>query len=305
MKKVISIIILSSSLSFCLISFSQTSDDYQEMVDSLENVKASLGNQIIKIENQIKEIKELKNEVWILEQNGQQFVFIRDGEFYDKSYSGYSEVAKAKKGTKVILIEKSSKYFWKINYNGDEYFAKHRWLIANTELEKKIKEKMIADSLAIVNTKPMVFFRDACLYKEPYLFEECKRVSKGTHILLVKTINKVVDSYVIYQDSIFYTRSDNIETLEKYQVRLAGIEKARKASISAKEEMIKKFGTKDTQRILDKKIWIGMTKEMLKLSWGTPDDINRTVTSYKVSEQWVYGTQYVYIDDGIVTAWQD
>ena len=33
---------------------------------------------------------------------------------------------------------------------------------------------------------------------------------------------------------------------------------------------------------------IGMTKEMCRLSWGEPKDINRTITKYSTSEQWVY-----------------
>lgn len=52
---------------------------------------------------------------------------------------------------------------------------------------------------------------------------------------------------------------------------------------------------------------IGMTAEEVKNSrWGKPDDINRTITAYGVSEQWVYDIYgYVYLDDGIVTAIQD
>jgi hypothetical protein len=53
--------------------------------------------------------------------------------------------------------------------------------------------------------------------------------------------------------------------------------------------------------------WVqkGMTAEQLRASWGGPEDINRTVTSFGVSEQWVYGDSYVYLDEGVVTAWQN
>ena len=51
------------------------------------------------------------------------------------------------------------------------------------------------------------------------------------------------------------------------------------------------------------KIMIGMTKSEVLRAWGKPDDINRTVgEGYGTSEQWVYGHQYVYIDNGVVTA---
>ena len=52
----------------------------------------------------------------------------------------------------------------------------------------------------------------------------------------------------------------------------------------------------------------GMTAEQLIESWGRPEDINRTVTSLGVSEQWVYNSPYgpyVYLDGGVVTSWQD
>ncbi len=49
-----------------------------------------------------------------------------------------------------------------------------------------------------------------------------------------------------------------------------------------------------------------MTSKQVMLSWGKPEDINRTVTTYGTSEQWVYGMgTYVYFDDGICTSFQN
>ncbi|WP_018887772.1 zinc-ribbon domain-containing protein [Paenibacillus massiliensis] len=55
---------------------------------------------------------------------------------------------------------------------------------------------------------------------------------------------------------------------------------------------------------------IGMTaSEVRESSWGEPSDINRTTTSFGVSEQWVYsnysGYRFIYLDDGIVTSIQE
>lgn len=66
----------------------------------------------------------------------------------------------------------------------------------------------------------------------------------------------------------------------------------------------KKFGNENWQRILDGKVKIGMTKEMCELSWGKPKSINRTIVSGKISEQWVYSENYLYFDNGIMTAMQ-
>ena len=58
------------------------------------------------------------------------------------------------------------------------------------------------------------------------------------------------------------------------------------------------------------KVSIGMRVEFAIYSWGFPDDYNSTNTSFGTSMQWVYGdpikrAQYVYIDNGVVTATQD
>lgn len=58
-------------------------------------------------------------------------------------------------------------------------------------------------------------------------------------------------------------------------------------------------------KILDGKISIGMTKEQAIVSWGNPKDINRTVVGSGVHEQWVYGSQFLYFDNGILTSFQD
>lgn len=66
------------------------------------------------------------------------------------------------------------------------------------------------------------------------------------------------------------------------------------------------------QRMAEEKIWIGMEKNQLYLSWGVPSDKNNTVGSWGVHTQWVYGDfgPYVYLegkdeDSLVVTSWQD
>lgn len=63
---------------------------------------------------------------------------------------------------------------------------------------------------------------------------------------------------------------------------------------------LRKFGQKYMYLILQGKISVGMTAEMLKLSWGEPKNINRS--SYG-DDQWVYDDQYVYLKNGVITAW--
>ena len=65
-----------------------------------------------------------------------------------------------------------------------------------------------------------------------------------------------------------------------------------------------RFGLDIWNTILQGKVRIGMTKEMCRLSWGDPEKINETITAGKKSEQWVYTDNYIYFDNGKVTAIQ-
>ena len=51
---------------------------------------------------------------------------------------------------------------------------------------------------------------------------------------------------------------------------------------------------------------IGMTAEQVRAAWGKPGHINSTIYRSGTHEQWVYrDSQYVYLEDGVVTSLQD
>jgi hypothetical protein len=83
-------------------------------------------------------------------------------------------------------------------------------------------------------------------------------------------------------------------------------QKAQVNRATRRKALMAKYGDKAAvEAILARKIYIGMTREMVLDSWGKPDDINKTTHSFGVHEQWVYGIgQYVYLEDGIVTTIQ-
>ena len=50
---------------------------------------------------------------------------------------------------------------------------------------------------------------------------------------------------------------------------------------------------------------IGFSTIELICAWGQPQYVNKTVTKYSVTEQFVYGSgTYVYLENGKVNAWQ-
>ena len=73
-----------------------------------------------------------------------------------------------------------------------------------------------------------------------------------------------------------------------------------------REKYYKKYGSETGEKITKRTIWIGMTEEMLIDSWGKPKEINSTVTRYSHRKQYVYSSnQYVYVENGVVDAWQN
>ncbi len=75
---------------------------------------------------------------------------------------------------------------------------------------------------------------------------------------------------------------------------------------------IKEFVEKNSQyksfmkTAVEQKISMGMPEELVVLSWGKPQRVNTTVTKRRVHKQMVYGRRnYVYLDNGVVTSWQN
>jgi len=64
------------------------------------------------------------------------------------------------------------------------------------------------------------------------------------------------------------------------------------------------------QLVRDHKLKVGMTKEMVLLSWGNPDDI-RPQSLKNVQEKWIYSTSrldknaYAYFKNDILTGWEE
>ncbi|NGO40424.1 hypothetical protein G4L39_13635 [Limisphaera ngatamarikiensis] len=57
--------------------------------------------------------------------------------------------------------------------------------------------------------------------------------------------------------------------------------------------------------VLEGSIIIGMSSDDVRASWGDPDKVNRTVGTFGVHEQWIYGDTYLYFEDGVLKSWQD
>lgn len=81
------------------------------------------------------------------------------------------------------------------------------------------------------------------------------------------------------------------------------------------DKLVAKYGKTNAKLIVQKKVKLGWTPEMLIESIGRPSDVNRSIGSWGTHEQWVYReylsefheyvTEYYYFENGILTAIQD
>ena len=101
-----------------------------------------------------------------------------------------------------------------------------------------------------------------------------------------------------------------IEKLTKHKEYRASVWYSPKYMAQIRAIYVRKHGARwdpqFQQDVREGLIRIGMTKEMVLASWGQPRDINRSVGSWGVNEQWVYAySQYLYFENGKLESFQD
>ncbi len=64
-----------------------------------------------------------------------------------------------------------------------------------------------------------------------------------------------------------------------------------------------KYGEGAGKRIFEKKIWKGMTGEMIIDSWGNPSKISRVISGDNVREEWSYNKTWLFLSNDRLTEW--
>ncbi len=85
-------------------------------------------------------------------------------------------------------------------------------------------------------------------------------------------------------------------------------EAARRAKMKPIERIMEKYNcSQEIAEVIHKGcVRIGMTDEQCRAAWGRPRDINRSIGSYGVHEQWCYSSgSYLYMENGILTSIQN
>ncbi|MBT3244212.1 MAG: hypothetical protein HN352_13770 [Bacteroidetes bacterium] len=117
-----------------------------------------------------------------------------------------------------------------------------------------------------------------------------------------KQRDEIIERNKDYIAGIDEAKQKNEQALIESENRIAA---ERKAMIEERARLLsdKYKNNKYLQSIIDKKIVIGMTKEMVLDSWGRPNSSSKDVGSWGIHEQMIYNSHYVYIENGFLTSW--
>ena len=124
-----------------------------------------------------------------------------------------------------------------------------------------------------------------------------------------------VDSICGYMHEMWIEKNKQIDAFIKMKIeqekQLIQIAEERKIKVEEKEyddlekKYIKKYGEETYRELKKGYYWIGMNQEMATISLGSPNDINRSVGSWGIHEQWVYKNLYLYFENGKLKSYQN
>ena len=107
----------------------------------------------------------------------------------------------------------------------------------------------------------------------------------------------VLDKYRILSTKTFWSE-ENCKNSKEFK-------RVNRNLIAERNKAINKLPTKFREDARKGLIRVGMSEAALLLSWGKAEKINRSVYSFGVHKQHIYGETYIYTKNGFITSWQD
>lgn len=263
-----------------IISNSQNQIQLQSSIDSLLKCNSILNSEISKNNKKIADLKE-KSALLILNKSQLSSISVivkSPTRILNEEYVFADTMAVAKTGDTILIVGYSTDYFI-TKYKRKTGFIRYTTIAMSDDLInfKELSLRNMLNNEKDENKKDII-------QHEINVFNKQKIEYASQNFEAAKALER-------------QRRID--ETNKRQNILNAEKEKQRKI------ELYKKYGQTIGQKILDGKIWLGMTSDMAKASWGLPEKNNRTVGSFGVHEQWVYSSSYLYFEDGILTSWQD
>lgn len=182
-------------------------------------------------------------------------------------------------------------------------------------LKSKEIKKMVSDSTLISSAREGAYIKKS----SNVMGEIITKLTEKKEVVLLDYYDGYfgicTDSICGYMSEMWIEKNEKvyefIKVKKQEQKELKRLEYERKLKLKEAEyaklekEYIKKYGQKTYDKLKQGYYWIGMNREMATISLGSPKDINRTVGSWGVHEQWVYDDTYLYFENGKLTSYQN
>ena len=174
--------------------------------------------------------------------------------------------------------------------------AKERFSVLKDDACQKEKMPAAAESL-IAAVKSVIVEAER---EEQRLIQVTQAAETAERVKLAPGVLRSMDSgslCITYGDFLhgYLTRPDLVEV--------------KNSETLIRAELTRRNLSIDKKLVIEKKIRIGTSVCNVYASWGRPQDVNRTVGSWGVHEQWVYGStgtrNYLYIQNGRVSSFQN
>ena len=109
------------------------------------------------------------------------------------------------------------------------------------------------------------------------------------NLTINQAVSKPVPVPVATQIQVTQPQVSNIQTNNQAESRYSILES--------------KYGTSIATRLYSGKVWKGMSTEMVTDSWGTPEKINRSISSSIVKEEWIYRNTWLFFESDRLIEW--
>ena len=130
-------------------------------------------------------------------------------------------------------------------------------------------------------------------------------------VLFAQSVQKIDgDTYISKRDSLLSLKDDlnttKLELKSDIDSLIFHLEKLKEyINEEQKKLYIIKYGEEIGLRVASRQIWKGMTENMLRDSWGTPDNIDKNVEKWGVFTQWYFGDITFFFRDSKLTDWEE
>ena len=109
-------------------------------------------------------------------------------------------------------------------------------------------------------------------------------------------------------DHLIKERSSIIQIIDSLEKRLEDID-AQLSQVNSEdrlEAMKAKYGKNKGKLIAGGKVWVSISYEMARDSWGEPTDVQKTTVSSGTTEKWIYpDSRYLYFKNGRLDSWKE